>query len=296
MTAPLLFAMPGNEAMTRALAQALDGDVGAMELRAFPDGETYLRLVSEVAGRRVVIVCTLDRPNTKILPLIFAAATARDLGAVEVGLVVPYLAYMRQDQRFRAGEAVTSRQIGAVLSDTFDWLVTVDPHLHRYPALDAVYRIPTRAAHSAPLVAAWIRQAIAHPIIIGPDSESVQWAAAVAADIGAPYSVLQKIRRGDREVEVSVADRTHLAGGTPVLVDDIISSGRTMIAAVSAIAALGGKQPLCIAVHGVFADDADALIERAGARVVTTSTIPHRTNAIDVTQVLVAAIIDLGRR
>jgi ribose-phosphate pyrophosphokinase len=144
MTAPLIVAMPGNETMTRTLAQALRADVGKIELHIFPDRETYLRFVSHLSGRALVIVCTLDRPNDKILPLLFAAAAARELGATAVGLVSPYLAYMRQDRRFKPGEAVTSREVARLLSDAFDWLVTVDPHLHRYGSLVEIYRIPTR--------------------------------------------------------------------------------------------------------------------------------------------------------
>ncbi|WP_164119514.1 ribose-phosphate pyrophosphokinase-like domain-containing protein, partial [Stenotrophomonas maltophilia] len=85
----------------------------------------------------------LAQPNEKILPLIFAAATARELGAARVGLVAPYLAYMRQDRRFNPGEAVTSRQMAHLVSGAFDWMVTVDPHLHRYSDLSEIYSIPT---------------------------------------------------------------------------------------------------------------------------------------------------------
>jgi ribose-phosphate pyrophosphokinase len=84
------------------------------------------------------------------LPLLFAADTARDLGARRIGLVAPYLAYMRQDIRFHAGEAVTSRTFAAILSRHLDWLVTVDPHLHRYHELSEIYRIPTQVVHAAP--------------------------------------------------------------------------------------------------------------------------------------------------
>src|SRR5262245_25951167 len=111
MTVPLLIAMPGNEAMAQMLAQSLPADIGSMELRSFPDGETYLRFLFNLSERMIVIACTLDRPNEKILPLLFAAATARELGAEKVGLVAPYLAYMRQDRPFKPAEAVTSRQI-----------------------------------------------------------------------------------------------------------------------------------------------------------------------------------------
>jgi ribose-phosphate pyrophosphokinase len=103
------------------------------------------------------MLCTLDHPNDKLLSLLFAAATARELKASPVGLVCPYLAYMRQDQRFKPGEAVTSRQVAHLLSDAFDWLVTVDPHLHRYSSLAEIYRVPARVIHAAPLVSQWTR-------------------------------------------------------------------------------------------------------------------------------------------
>lgn len=296
MTAPVVIAMPGNEAMAASLAPRLDGEVGRLEVRGFPDGETYLRFVTDLAGRRLVLVCTLDHPNNKILSLLFAAATAREIGAASVGLVAPYLAYMRQDRRFNPGEAVTSRYIAKLLSDAFDWLVTVDPHLHRYSSLTEIYRIPTRIVHAAPLVSKWIKQNVSNPLIIGPDAESEQWVSAVAADAGAPFTVLQKVRRGDRNVQVSFKDPVEFDGRTPVLVDDIISSGRTMIEAVRLVTVRGGRNPVCIAVHGLFADGSDAALTRTGARVITTNSIPHETNGIDVGGILADATTEVGFR
>jgi ribose-phosphate pyrophosphokinase len=293
MTALLFLAMPGNEAMTGTLAQKLGGEVGQVELHAFPDGETYLRFRADLAGRTLALVCTLDRPNEKILPLLFAAATARELGACGVGLLAPYLGYMRQDRRFKPGEAVTSREFARLLSDAFDWLVTVDPHLHRYDSLDRIYRLPTRALHAAPLISQWIRTNIEQPLIIGPDRESEQWVSAVATETGAPYAVLDKVRRGDREVEVSAGNLPDLGGRTPVLVDDIISSGHTMLEAVRKVAARGGASAVCVAVHGLFAGGSDMLLEQAGARVVTSNTLPHPTNRIDVGDILAGAIREL---
>jgi ribose-phosphate pyrophosphokinase len=295
MTTPLFVGMPGNEAMTAALARKLGGDIGQLELHAFPDGETYLRFLTDVAGRALVVVCTLDRPNAKFLPLLFAAATARELGAAKVGLVAPYLAYMRQDRRFKPGEAVTSRQTAQLLSNAFDWLVTVDPHLHRYGSLGDIYPIPTRVVHAAPLISEWIRQNVGNAHIIGPDSESEQWVSAVATDIGAPYSVLEKTRLGDRDVEISAHGLQNLGARTPVLVDDIISSGRTMIEAVCLIVAHSATTPVCIAVHGLFADNADALLAQAGARVITSNSIPHGSNAIDVGEGIAASVRELAQ-
>ena len=103
---PLLFAMPENEQLAEKLVAALRCDPGLLEIRAFPDGETYLRFMTSPTKRQAALVCTLSQPNDKLLPLLFASATARQLGASKVGLVAPYLAYMRQDRRFLPGESV----------------------------------------------------------------------------------------------------------------------------------------------------------------------------------------------
>ena len=128
-----------------------------LEIPTFPDGETYLRFITSPEAASIVSFARSLTPTRRVLPLIFAAATARELGATKVGLVAPYLAYMRQDRRFKPGEAVTSRQVARLLSDAFDWLVTVDPHLHRYSSLADIYNISTYVVHAAPLVSKWIK-------------------------------------------------------------------------------------------------------------------------------------------
>src|SRR5690606_29397042 len=200
MTPLLLFTLGDHPALQPALLAAAGAEAGHCEVRHFPDGESYVRVLSECAGRRTAILCTLHRPDELFLPLLFLAGTLRELGARSVGLVAPYLAYMRQDKRFLDGEAITSRQFAGQLSSAFDWLVTVDPHLHRYAGLDDIYSIPSRVVHAAPLLAQWIRAHLANPLLIGPDSESEQWVSAVAAAAKAPYQILEKIRRGDRDV------------------------------------------------------------------------------------------------
>ena len=290
MTPTLLFSMPGNERLTTELADQLDCETGKLNTRQFPDGETYLRFATDLNKRSVAIVCTLAHPDEKILPLIFAAATARELGASKVGLVAPYLAYMRQDRRFNAGEAVTSRQVARLISEAFDWMVTIDPHLHRYGDLSEIYSIPTRVVHAAPLISKWVKANIEKPLIIGPDSESEQWVAAVASDAAAPYCVLEKVRHGDRDVRITLRNLEAWQGRTAVLVDDIISSGRTMIEAVRLLAGQGWPPPVCIAVHGLFADHSDELLVGAGARVVTTNSVGTGRIEIDIGPLLGDAI------
>lgn len=285
--APIVFSLPGNEVLSSALVKRLDAERGELELRRFPDGETYVRLGTPVDRRRVILVCTLDRPDAKFLPLVLTAAAARDLGAMQVGLVSPYLAYMRQDRRFQAGEAVTSAYFAALLSKQVDWLVTVDPHLHRRSSLSEIYSIPFAVQHAASAISAWIRDEVRSPVLIGPDSESEQWVAAIAREAGVPFIVLEKNRRGDRDVEVSVPKVERWRDHTPVLIDDIISTARTMIETIVHLKAASLSPPVCIGIHGVFADNAYDEMQAAGAgRVVTCNTISHPSNAIDLTDLL----------
>lgn len=283
--------LPGNEKLAASLAQAYGGQTGAVSVRYFPDGETHLQYEGLVAGRRVVLVSTLDRPDDKFLPLIFAASTARDLGAIEVGLVAPYLSYMRQDKRFHAGEAVTAPHFARALGAWIDWLVTIDPHLHRIASLSEIYPIPTYTAHASSMIAAWVHQEVTRPVLIGPDSESAQWVSAVAKEAGVPFTVLEKIRHGDKDVEVSMPDIAQWHDHTPVLVDDIISTARTMIETVEHLQELKLKPPICIGVHAVFAGTAYQELKASGAaQVITCSTIEHESNGIDITAALVEGV------
>ena len=297
MNTPLIVALPGNEGLAQPLACAVAGELAPMDIRQFPDGETYLRYQSaSLADRPVVILCTLDHPDQKVLPLIFAASTARDLGAGSVGIVCPYLGYMRQDQRFEPREAITSVHFARLLSGTFDWLITVDPHLHRHSSLSEIYSMPAVALQAAPLIANWIREQVERPLLLGPDSESEQWVANVARSAGAPYVILNKIRHGDRTVEVSIPEIERWHAHTPVLVDDIVSTARTMIETLRHLARIRSKPAVCIAVHGIFAGRAYQELREAGAsRVVTANTVPHETNSLDVTNLLAGAIRDTIR-
>ncbi len=292
-----VFALPGNESLAGSLAKQLNAETGRLILRRFPDGESYVRVESSVEDKPAIVVAALREPDDKFLPLVFLAAALEDLGAKKIILVAPYLAYMRQDRRFKKGEAVTSTCFARLISERFDALVTVDPHLHRRSSLDEIYTIPSVVLHAASLISVWIREKIENPLLIGPDSESEQWVKSVAEVAGAPYVVLEKVRRGDREVEISIPHVDRWREKTPVLVDDIISTARTMIETVIHLKRAGMPAPVCVGVHAVFAGNAyeDLLAAGAGG-VYTCDTIPHRSNSISVLPLLTGGVLYLQEK
>ena len=291
----LVVALPGGEALSAGLARRLRCDCSPLAVHRFPDGETLVRLDAPVRGRCVVLAGSLDQPDGKTLPLLFAADAARELGATQVGLVAPYLAYMRQDRRFHTGEAVTSRSYARLLSTALDFLVTVDPHLHRWHSLGELYPIRTQAVAAAPAIARWLCAHVPKPLLVGPDSESRQWVSEVAALCEAPFTVLRKTRRGDRQVSVRLTDQGPWPDCTPVLLDDIVSTGHTVLAAAQALRKAGLPAPLCVAVHALF--DSAALQELLGchvARVVSCDSITHSSNAIALSAALAKAVRQLA--
>jgi ribose-phosphate pyrophosphokinase len=291
---PVVIAMPGNELLADHLATQLVLERVSVQVRRFPDGESYVRVEASVENRQAVIVCTLDHPDDKLVALLLLACAVREAGASRVGLVAPYLAYMRQDKRFKPGETISAQHVANWISDHFDWLVTVDPHLHRIADLSQIYRIPTRVVHAADSVARWLQSQVQQPLLIGPDEESAQWVSDIAQRADAPYIVLTKQRRGDRDVDVSAPDVARWRSHTSVLVDDIVSTARTMIETVGHLRQAGLAAPVCVAVHAVFAQTAfDDLRTSGAASIVSCDTIRHPSNRITLAPAISAAVAEL---
>jgi ribose-phosphate pyrophosphokinase len=286
----LLLAFDDEAALAHALAAALGWPLALVDRHRFPDGETRLRLPPRLPPR-VAMLRGLQQPNEKLTELMLAAAGARELGAAQLTLVSPYLAYMRQDIEFTPGEVVSQRHLGRALAGWFDAVVTVDPHLHRVATMDEV--VPGRrgvALTAAPLLGEFIARQVPGALLVGPDAESAQWVGVAAARAGLDHAVCRKLRHGDHEVEVALPG-VALQGRAVVLLDDVASTGRTLVAAARGVLA-GGAASVDVAVtHGLFVDDAVARLREAGVRRLwSTDCVPHPSNAISVVPLLAAAL------
>lgn len=269
----------------------------AIERHRFPDDELRLRL-PPLLPPQVVVYRGLHRPNDKLVELLLAARTATTLGARRLGLVAPYLAYMRQDAAFHDGEAVSQRIVGDFLAGLFEAVITIDPHLHRIATLAEA--VPVRHAVAlcgAPLLADLAVARRARPVLVGPDAESRQWVEAAAASHGLEAVVCAKTRRGDREVDIALPPQAPVAGRAVVLVDDVASSGVTLARAAERLRAAGAASVDVAVTHALFADGALERIRAAGVgEVWSTDCIAHPSNAVSVAPMLAAALreIDLG--
>ncbi|PIZ50556.1 phosphoribosylpyrophosphate synthetase [Candidatus Woesearchaeota archaeon CG_4_10_14_0_2_um_filter_33_13] len=281
-----------SEKIAKNLAKKLKTKYSPLTIGAFPDGEIYLRFNTPLKGQKVVLVQSFQpHPDMSLFDVVFAADTAKDLGAKKVILVAPYLGYMRQDKRFNPGEAISSRIMAKLLNKSIDKLITIDPHIHRYKSLKDIFTMPTVMLTANSVIADYIKKKVKNTVIIGPDWESYQWAETIAKDIKVPVTVLRKTRFSSRHVEEKMINEVSVRGKNVVIVDDIISTGKTMIAASKMAKERGAKSVIAIGVHGLLVEDAVNKMKKWGVdKIVTTDCIEHPTNKIDVSPLLINAL------
>jgi ribose-phosphate pyrophosphokinase len=272
----IVLGFPENTAQSTALAAALGCAHATVDIHRFPDGESRLTLPPQLPAQ-VLLFRSLHDPNAKLTELLIAAGGARALGAQMLTLVAPYLCYMRQDMAFAPGQPVSQRIVGQLLAAHFDSVVTIDPHLHRVATLAEA--VPARrpvCLSAAGLLGAFLAGRLpGDALLLGPDEESEQWVSKVAQPGGFAFAVARKQRFGDADVRVTLP-AMDVSGRDIVLVDDVISSGHTMMEAAKALLAGGAATVGAIATHGLFAPGARDGMRAAGiGEVWVTDAIPQ---------------------
>ncbi len=285
----MLLHFDDEELFAASLAQATGLEARRVQRHRFPDGELKLTLPAPLPSN-VVVLRSLHHPNEKLVELVLLADAARALGVRNLTLVAPYLAYMRQDKAFHPGEAVSQLIIGRLLAERFDTVLTIDPHLHRIAALeDAVPARRAVALSAAPLIGAHFAGRTPRPLLLGPDAESEQWVKA-AAGAQLDYAVCTKERSGDHDVRIELPD-VALRGRHVVLVDDVASTGGTLIECARRTLGAGAARVDAAVTHALLDTDAEARLAAAGIReLVSTDTVPHASNRIGVAALLGSAL------
>ncbi len=294
---PLIISTAHSKHQAQHLADEMGLPWAPLTVHRFPDGE-FLVTIPE-AARNIVIYASLDHPNEKLVYLLFATQTLRDAGTKRIALVAPYMCYMRQDHAFAPGQAVSQKIIGEFLDPLFDRIVTVDPHLHRTASMSSVFpNTPVTTLSAAGLIADHLiqRHMSKNTLLLGPDEEAHQWVHTLAKTIGIEGMVAKKTRSGDRDVSVELEEPERLRDRPVIIIDDVISSGQTIVKCARAALASHAASVDVVAVHALHGDDAASDFARAGiASVISTDSIPHPTNKIKLAPLLAGALASEAR-
>jgi len=286
----LLLGFPDYQLQAKNLARLLKVNFAEVEIHNFPDGESKLKLPAEIPDR--IIICrSLNFPNEKLLELYFIAKAARQKGCEHISLVAPYLCYMRQDMAFSPGEIVSQRLTGKFISSLVDEVLTVDPHLHRINSLDEVIKTKRSLTLSAaPLISNHISLKVSNPLIVGPDEESEQWVRQIAELQGYDYMIAEKTRHGDRDVDI-VLPVSDIENRNVVLIDDVASTGKTLMNAARQLKEHGVENIYCAVTHPLFVEDSYEQLLAMGVREVwSTDSVSHPSNCISLTSLIAEAM------
>jgi ribose-phosphate pyrophosphokinase len=281
----LIAAFPETSGIGKKVASMLKAEYSSIDARSFPDSEFHLKLKKDPRKKIVVIISSMAKdPDTKLIETILAGGIARDYGAKKVILVATYMPYMRQDSHFLKYDSFSSKYIIKLL-DNFDHIIVLDPHLHRIKKMKELSgKAENISANS--LVAGFIKKRFGKNFeIVGPDEESEQWSDRVAKILKKKVVILKKERLGDKKVRI----KAQKLEKNIIIIDDIISTGRTLAAAIKIAKKQGAKKIVCIGVHGLLVAGAEKLIT-PGAELITTNSVANKYARIDISPVIADAL------
>ena len=292
----------GSSAQVFALKLAKESSIPfvKLDLKKFPDGERYIRVMGEVEGKTVNVVQSMyQQPDDYLLEYFLIVDNLRDLGASKIRGIIPYFAYARQDGRFNPGEAFSLKTVVNLIEAVgTSEVYTIDLHLHRIESISKVFKIPSTNLTVVPDLARYFKQnlKLRNPAVVGPDEEAEQWAKVAAKELGADYDVLEKRRVSASEDkkfgEVDITPRELSMRGRDVLIiDDIISTGGTIVKAMDILRKSGASRIYVATCHPVLVEGALMKIYEAGAEtVVGTDTIPSSISYVSAAPAVARAI------
>lgn len=279
--------------LAERIAGSLGTSLAATHAERFPDGEVDVVVDPDLRGESVYVVQSTGPPaDEHLIELMMLSDAARRCGAERIVAIVPYLAYARQDRRTEPGRPVGIRLVGDLLATAgIDRLVVVDPHTRD---LEAILSVPVEAATAIPLLAGALEGRLPQrAVVVAPDLGAVKIAERYADLLDRPVAMVRKTRlSGDRvRADAVVGD---VRGRHPVIVDDMISTGGTLVAAAGALTEAGAAGTLTVvATHALLAGDADRRLSSLPAdRIVVSDTVaPPADPDTDLTVVSTAPLL-----
>jgi ribose-phosphate pyrophosphokinase len=282
---------PASVVLGEAIAKELGFEATLLNHRLFPDGETYIRFPEPIQGKTVVLVqTTAPNPDRKLMQLLFMARTAKDMGAAKIVVVIPYLAYARQDKRFLEGEALSFDIILDLLESTgVNDTVLID--IHNEKAIDDLMKRHEMRIHNLTAIyylAEYMKDnSYEGAYSLSPDLGRSELVKKVSKVMGGGFAFFMKVRdkyTGKTTMKVKNLD---LDGKDVVIFDDIISSGGTMARAIQGLKDQGAGKVAAICTHALPVPGANEKLKNAGAdKIVATDTVESIYETVSVAKLV----------
>lgn len=289
----LISVIAGNssEEIAKKLSKKLNGNLIKTEIRIFPDGESKITLKGKISKDKIIVVQSIFPPvDSNLFQALSLISKAREYSS-EVVIVVPYLGYARQDREFLPGEIVSMKVLGQLFKGVgASKIIVVD--IHSKIGLK-LFRIKSENVTAIPdLVGYFKKLDLKNPLVISPDQGGKQRAKEFADEYKSEFLALKKQRdRKTGKVQIKTENLDEVQGRDLVIVDDMISTGGSIIKATEFLKKQKCKRVFVACTHALLIDNAEKKIRKAGvAKIISTNTIPGKTSIVDVSNTIAKAI------
>lgn len=272
--------------LAKELANELGCDCVPASTQIFPDGECYTKVDLETLEGQDVVIVQNTFPDNKLVEALLIEDAVRSLNPKSVTLVVPYFGYARQDRVFNKGEPESAKVMCRVLALGCDRMITVD--IHKENILEALGK-PYRDVKAAPVIGKYFEDK-GIDMVLSPDIGAAGRAKIVGETMGLPHDHLQKTRLSGTEVRIAPATMD-VKGKRILIVDDMVSTGGTIIAASNALVEAGADSVTVACTHGVFANNAlDRFEDSKVDDVLCCNTLENPVSKISVAGIVAGAV------
>ncbi|NDF34622.1 MAG: ribose-phosphate diphosphokinase [Nitrosopumilaceae archaeon] len=279
-----------SEDLARKLAKRLKASFVSSELRVFPDGESKVTISAKPKGKIIVVNSTYPPVDSNFIQTISLVSKARQFSS-QVICVIPYMGYARQDREFLPGEIVTLSVIAKLLSAAgASKVIVVD--MHSMLGLK-LFKIPIKNVSAVPELANYFKKLrLKDPLVVSPDLGGKERAAEFAKFYGTDYIALQKQRdRKTGKVQIMTANLDGVKDRDLVLVDDMISTGGSIVKATEFLKKQKCGKVFVACTHALLIDNAEKKIKKSGvSAIISANTIPGSVSVVDVSGVIAKAI------
>ena len=281
-----------SENLAKELSKKIKANLVKSEIRVFPDGESKITLIGKISKKKSIVLQSIYPPVDTNLVQVLSLITKAKENSSEVIAVIPYMGYARQDREFLPGEIVTMKVLGKLFKSAgASKIIVVD--IHSSIGLK-YFSIKTKNVTAIPdLVGFFKKLSLKNPLIVSPDQGGKERAKEFAKEFNSDYISLEKTRdRKTGKVKIKTKNLEEVKNRDLILVDDIISTGGSIIKATQFLKKQKCKRIYVACTHALLMNDAEKKIKKAGVTsIISTNTIPGKTSKVDISKTIAKAIM-----
>jgi len=293
MNSPKIFAGSSNLPLAQLVSQKSKIPLGKIDLGMFSDTEIDVWVEEDINNSTVFILQSNSIPvNDNIIELSLIADALRRSGAHKITAIIPYLGYSRKEKQTRRGEPISAKVIAdLIIASGVGKVVCLDLHAD---AIVGFFNVPVIYLSALEILAdALKKEQFKNPLVVAPDVGGVKRARNFAAILNAPLAVIEKRRQADIRDRMEVLSISgEVSGETAIIIDDVISTGGTIIESANSLKSKGVKKIIVCATHGVFTGDAIKNLEASPVdKIFVTDSIKNEKKSKKIETVSVSGII-----